>query len=198
MENTPNHMPVSSFRSNLESTAILIPESIALLEALCHESSIPKNSSLLTAGSIPKHYYYVVKGLFAYYFLTDNGEKVIKKFFPENTFIASASALLTQTPGHFSIEALEDSVVLSIPADRFKALVAERHDIALFYINYLEKNWVIEKEMLEISSKSDDAKVRYATFLTSYATILPRLKQHHIASFLGITPTQLSRIKPKP
>ncbi len=197
MENTPNRMPLSSFRSNLESAAILTPESIVLLEELCHEISIPKNNPLLTAGSIPKYYYYVVKGLFAYYFPTDSGEKVIKKFFPENTFIASASALLTQTPGHFSIEALEDSLVLSIPADRFKTLVAERHDMALFYINYLEKNWVIEKELLEISTKSDDAKIRYNVFLTSYAAIVPRLKQHHIASFLGITPTQLSRIKLK-
>lgn len=190
-------MTTTTFRSAIESYQILSPDSALLLCELCQEQAVSKDRHLLKSGSIPKHYYYVEKGLFAYYYMTDNGEKVIKKFFPENTFIASSSALLTKTPGNFAIQALEDSVVFTISADRFTQLITEKHDIALFYIKYLEKNWVIEKEMMEISTKADDAKIRYDSFLSSHATLLPRLKQHHIASYLGITPTQLSRIKLK-
>lgn len=190
-------MTTNAFRSNIESYQLLAPDSVLSLCELCQEKVVPKNIHLLKSGSIPNYYYYVEKGLFAYYYITDNGEKIIKKFFPENTFIASSSALLTKTPSNFAIQALEDSVVFTISADQFAQLVKERHDIALFYIKYLEKNWVIEKEMMEVSTKSDDAKIRYTDFLTSHASIINRLKQHHIASYLGITPTQLSRIKLK-
>lgn len=69
--------------------------------------------------------------------------------------------------------------------------------MAFFHINYIELNWIVAKEPLEISLKYRTAKSRYFDFLDEYKPILPRLKQHQIASFLGITPTQLSRIKKK-
>lgn len=190
-------MSSNTFQSNIESYQLLTAESVLLLSELCQEKTVAKNRHLLKNGSIPKYHYYVEKGFFAYYYINDQGEKIIKNFFPENTFMASTSALLTKTTSNFAIQALEDSVVFKIPAERFTQLVSERHDIALFYIKYLERKWVIEKEMLEIFSKSDEAKVRYDAFLMSYTDLIPRLKQHHIASYLGITPTQLSRIKLK-
>jgi len=76
----------------------------------------------------------------------------------------------------------------------FKKLFTEYPDIAFFYLKYMELHWIIEKEPLEISLRSDTAKTRYNEFLTKYPNLVKRLKKHHIASFLGITPTQLSRI----
>lgn len=58
----------------------------------------------------------------------------------------------------------------------------------------MEVHWIIEKEPLEISLRHFDAKVRYEEFLKKYPQLVKRLKKHHIASYLGITPTQLSRI----
>jgi hypothetical protein len=63
------------------------------------------------------------------------------------------------------------------------------------HIHYLEVHWLLEKEPKEISYLQYEAKARYLKFLDVFQAILPRLPQYHIASYLGITPTQLSRIK---
>ncbi|WP_313374055.1 hypothetical protein [Chishuiella sp.] len=79
-------------------------------------------------------------------------------------------------------------------AQKFRELLLKYHDLALFHINYLERNWVVKKEHLEIDLKWETAKQRYLELIQN-KNIFNRLKQHHIASYLGITPTQLSRIR---
>ena len=61
--------------------------------------------------------------------------------------------------------------------------------------NYLEKHWLLEKEPKEIGYLQFEAKHRYQQFLEDFHDIISRIPQYHIASFLGITPTQLSRIR---
>ncbi len=95
----------------------------------------------------------------------------------------------------FTIKALEPSVVLEYNFNDFKQLTEKYSDIAAMYIRYMELHWIIEKEPLEIAFRSDTAKTRYIQFLKNYPTLEPRLKQHEVAAFLGITPTQLSRIR---
>ncbi|WP_306353787.1 Crp/Fnr family transcriptional regulator [Flavobacterium sp. '19STA2R22 D10 B1'] len=157
--------------------------------------NISKGDFLLKAGEIPKEYYFVNKGLFSYYYLAENGDMVIKIFFAENSFVASTSALIQQQPSLFSIYALEDSEVIQFSASEFRRLLEVHHDLALYHIRYIEKNWIVAKENSEITLKYETAKKRYLQFQQDYHTIEHRLKQHHIASFLGITPTQLSRIR---
>ncbi len=103
--------------------------------------------------------------------------------------------MLLGKPSVFSITALESSVVLEYSFAEFKKLVARHADIAAFYIRYMEQHWIIEKEPVEISLRHDSAKTRYARFSKEYPHLLKRLKQHHIAAFLGIAPESLSRIR---
>ncbi len=58
----------------------------------------------------------------------------------------------------------------------------------------MEQHWVVDKEPYEISLRNDTARVRYDEFLRKYPDLVNRLKKHHIAAYIGITPTQLSRI----
>jgi CRP-like cAMP-binding protein len=162
---------------------------------LLDKKSIAKGDFLLSAGEVPKFFYFVNKGLFSYYHVTENGDPIIKKFFAEHTFIASMSALIEQKPSLFAIAALENSEVLQFSANRFRDLMEIHHDLAMYHIRYIEKNWIVAKENLEISLKYETAKDRYIQFKEEHKPILHRLKQHQIASFLGITPTQLSRIR---
>jgi CRP-like cAMP-binding protein len=153
-----------------------------------------KGAYFITVGQIPKRVAFVAKGLFSQYFITDAGDTVIKYFFPEGRILGSIPATLTQTESLFAIEALEDSTVLEYDFREFKKLVSKYRDVAEFYINYLERHWVIEKEPLEVAMKNDTAAKQYSAFLKTYPHLVKRLKKHHIASYLGITPTQLSRI----
>ncbi|MBN9284215.1 MULTISPECIES: Crp/Fnr family transcriptional regulator [unclassified Flavobacterium] len=167
----------------------------AALLSLFQHKKIKKNDYLLRIGEVPKHYYFINHGLLAYYFIASNGDSIIKKFFAEHSLVASTSAVIQETPSQFAIVALEDCDYIQFPAAKFRALFDTHHDLAMFQLRYLEKNWVVAKENLEISLKYDTAKERYLRFLEEYKAIQNRIKQHHIASFLGITPTQLSRIR---
>lgn len=173
----------------------LSEESKAAWDAILRKKIIKKHDFFISEGQVPRSVAFVAKGLFSQYHTVDNGDVVIKRFFPETYFLASASAMLQKTPSIFTIKALEDSIVLEYNFDEFKKLTAQYADIAAFYIRYMEIHWVIQKEPLEISLRYDPAKTKYADFQRTYAGLENRLKQHEIASYLGITPTQLSRIR---
>ncbi len=161
---------------------------------LLQQKTYKKGENFVSEGQKPKKVAFVCKGLFSQYYIADNGDTIIKYFFPEGRFAASVSAMLSNTPGMFTITAIENTTVLEYDFFEFKRLFTQHPGIATFYINYMELHWIIEKEPLEISLRNDTAKTRYDEFLKKYPNLLPRLKKHHIASFLGITPTQLSRI----
>lgn len=173
----------------------LSDESRAVWEKGMKRKVYQKNDLFLTEGQIPRNVAFVYEGLFAQSYTSEHGDTIIKRFFPEGYFVASTSALLQKAPSMFTIKALETSVVLEYNFNDFKQLTEKYSDIAAFYIRYMELHWIIEKEPLEIAFRSDTAKTRYIEFLRSYPTLEPRLKQHEVASYLGITPTQLSRIR---
>lgn len=161
---------------------------------LLKEKMYRKGELLVTEGQVPRKFAFICRGLAYQSYFPPEGEMIIKYFFPENRLAASVTATMTGTPSKFAIAAIEDTWVLEYDFSAFRKLVDEHQDLALFYINYLEKHWVVEKEPLEIAFRSDTAATRYQQFLLSHDHILPRLKKYHIASYLGITPTQLSRI----
>lgn len=162
--------------------------------ALLKEKTYHKGDNFIRTGQIPSKVAFITKGLFSQYYITDNGDTVIKYFFPEGRFAGSIPATLTKSESPFTIEALEDTTVLEYNFHDFKKLVPIYKDIAAFYIRYMEQHWVIDKEPYEISLRNDTAKIRYDQFLEKYPDLVTRLKKHHIAAYLGITPTQLSRI----
>ncbi len=161
---------------------------------LLRERKYKKGENIIAIGQIPKKVAFVVTGLLSQYYITDKGDTVIKYFFPEGRIAGSIPATLTQSESVFSIEAIEDSIVLEYDFREFKKIVSLNLDVAEFYIRYMEQHWIIDKEPLEIVLRTDTAAKRYDDFLKKYPNIIKRLKKHHIASFLGVTPTQLSRI----
>ena len=163
-------------------------------QKLLREEFYKKGTYFVELGQIPTKVGFVRDGLFSQSYISESGDTTIKYFFPEGRFAASVGAMLTGTPSTFSIVALEDTKVLSYSFRDFKKLTAQYGDIASFYIHYMERHWIIEKEPLEISFRHDTASKRYKDFLAACPGLAKRLKKHQIASYLGITPTQLSRL----
>jgi CRP-like cAMP-binding protein len=154
-----------------------------------------KDDLLVTQGQQTQHIFFVLHGLLLQYHVGEDGESIVKRFFLEQGFAASTSALLTGDDSHFSIRAIEQVSVLQYDFGKFKDLVREHSAIAAFYIRYMERHWIVEKEPLEVSFRTDDARRKYARFLKTYPGLEERIRQHEVAAFLGITPTQLSRIR---
>ena len=154
-----------------------------------------KDEHLVIQGEPTRNIFFVLGGLLRQYHVGEGGEAIVKRFFPEQSFAASISALLTESVSDFSIKALEPATVLEYDFRKFKSLARDHPEIAAFYIRYMERHWIVEKEPLEISFRIDDARGKYARFLETYPGLETRIRQHEVAAFLGITPTQLSRIR---
>ena len=187
-------MNTDSFFQKIRTYHSISKEAELAWTKVLQEKNYRKGDHFVVEGQHSTKIAFVTKGLFSQYYTSENGDSVIKYFFPELRLAASVTAVLTRTPSIFTITALEDTTVMEYDFYEFKKLFNDYPDIALFYIHYMELHWIIEKEPLEISLRNDSAKTRYDEFLTKYPTLVKRLKKHHIASFLGITPTQLSRI----
>lgn len=182
------------FFKKIKTYTNLTPEAEAAWSQLITERKYSRGDYFIRIGQVPRKVAFVVEGLFAQYYIAASGDNVIKYFFPEERIAGSVPATLTATPSLYAITALEDTRVLEYDFGAFKKLVAAYSDIAAFYIKYMEQHWIVEKEPLEISLRHDTAKTRYDDLLSKYPDLVKRLKKHHIAAYLGITPTQLSRI----
>lgn len=186
---------IASFFTSVNAYYPLKEETKALLIPLLRQRRVKAKELYLAEGARPHLISFVYSGLFSYYTSAPNGDYIIKLFFAENSFMAATSALISGKLSSFAIKALEDSSVVELDFYAFKQLTTQHIDLALFWISYLEKNWVVAKEENEINLKYLTAKDRYEHFKQQYPNLLKRIKLKDMAAYLGITPTQLSRIR---
>jgi CRP-like cAMP-binding protein len=184
-----------AFLKKIRTYADLSDEAERAWTSLLRRRQYSKEESFVVAGDIPTTFAFVVEGLFSQHYVGPEGDMIIKYFFPENRIAASVSATLLGQPSLFTITAIEDSTVLEYEFAEFKGLVAKFPDIAAFYIRYMERHWIVEKEPGEIAFRRDDAMQRYRDFISREPDLHKRLKQHHVAAWLGITPESLSRLR---
>jgi CRP-like cAMP-binding protein len=187
-------MSTEIFFQKIRSYADLSAEAEEAWSKILTRKTYKRGENFISEGQTARKLAFVVKGLFSQYYTSDNGDIIIKYFFPEQRIAASITSILSKTPSLFTITAIENTAALEYDFFEFKKLVQEYKDIAAFYMRYMELHWIIEKEPLEISFRHDTAKTRYDEFVKNYPMLIKRLKKHHIASYLGITPTQMSRI----
>ena len=198
-QNPPIDVPgaLLALRQSLAAYSPISDETWHDFTAICQCRRLAKHALLYRAGDVPRSYGYVVEGLIRGYACDDKGNEYNKNFFAEGAFPGSMTALLTATPSLLSFEAIEDSIVVEIDFVAYRQLMMARDDLKVFQIHYLEKNWLLAKDMREIEIVQEDATERYLRFVAEHASLVDRLPQYHIASHLGITPTQLSRIRKK-
>lgn len=184
-----------SLKETMESYAPISDKTWSLIQTICKLRALKKFEILYRAGEIPESYAFVCSGLIRGFVTDEKGNEYNKKFFPERQFPGAMASLLTSKPSVFIFEALEDSLVIEINFSAYRKLLIERNDLKLYQIHYLEQNWLLAKDAREIEIVQEDATQRYLRFVQEQPSLAKRLTQYHIASHLGITPTQLSRIR---
>ncbi len=150
----------------------------------------------LRAGQIPTKFGFVISGLFRYVYVSEQGKEFTKVFMPEKSFVSSYSAMISKKPSHFFIESLEFSRVLAIAYEDWEKLRRINPKWNLLLIKLLEKGYAI-KEKREREFLLLDSEARYKIFLEEFPDLEKRVRQFMIASYLGITPVALSRIRKK-
>lgn len=186
---------LNNLKLTIESYYPISEQSWKLIEGITEFQTLKKGETLLQNGEIAKNLHFIVKGILRAFITDQQGNFYNKNLFPENSFAGSKVSLMLQTPSNFTIEALEDCVLINISYKKYMELINENDDLKNFYIAHLEKTWIIEKEQREVALVMQNATERYVKLLEKYPEIADRVPLLHIASHLGITPTQLSRIR---
>lgn len=188
---------ILDFKSKIESYASISEESWDQLNSVIKFNALNKNEILLNNGTSSKNIYFICKGVLRAYFTNYIGDIYTKNLFFENDIAGSLVSSMLEKPSDFTLEALEETILISLDYKSYRNLINKNDDLKEFYIAYLEKNWVIDKEQKEVSLILENATERYLKLRLAHPDIDNRIAQQHIASHLGITPTQLSRIRNK-
>lgn len=187
---------ISNFEKTLNSITIFPDEQLKKIIALSKIRKIKKDECFIREGEFPKSFAYVYSGLFRYYYTNNKGNDFTKGFFFENSFISSYSAMILNRESYFSIEALEDAEIIEIDYEKWKTLLSNELVWHKLLLALIEKGYCI-KESREREFLLFSAEERYKSFLKSFPYQQKRIKQHFIASYLGISPVSLSRIRKK-
>ena len=155
---------------------------------------INANEYYISAGEIPTKIAYVCSGLFRYVYFNNKGDEYTKGILTENNFLSSYSAMILKKNSYFYIEALENSQIFEINWEVFNVLMQKDIFWVGFLLKFVEKGFII-KEKRERDLLLLDAETRYNNFLIEFPGMDQRIKQGIIASYLGIKPETLSRIR---
>lgn len=155
-----------------------------------------KGEHFVRVGELPDSLAYNINGLFRLYYVDRNGNNFTKGFSVPGIFTVSYSAMVENRESFFSIEALRDSEALVVKYKDLMALADRDTRWYIFLFKLVEKVYIM-KELREKSFLLDDATKRYNDFIQKYPDLVNEIKKYHIASYLGITPETLSRIRKK-
>lgn len=180
---------INSFNSISEETTT------ALLK-ISEFKIISSGTELVKLNEVPSKIYMLVSGLVRCYLITESGKEFNKSFYLPIGFVGSLTALIKRKPSLFVFEALSDCKLYEVDYYKLMELCKNNEQVNMLYAKVLETVYVMyERRLIELISL--DAKGRYLALQKQIPKVDELIPQYHIASYLGITPVQLSRIRKK-
>jgi CRP-like cAMP-binding protein len=155
--------------------------------------TLKKKTILLKEGETAKEVYYLLQGMMRLYYEKD-GVDISAYFFTENMFAGAYDSFSFQRPSSHYIEALEECEVLAISYPDLQQLYLEVPKMNELVRKILEERFFALHQLFT-SQILDSPEERYLNLLNDNPELLERVPQHHIATFLGVTPVSLSRIR---
>ena len=174
----------------------LTEEQLALLRTLFQEKTLQKGSFLWRSGEVAQYGAFVAQGCLRSYLIDAKGKEHILQFAPEDWWLSDTESLINNLPSAYFADAIEDSVVLLADLAAFQQLDSHLPAFAQLYRQGLQKRTEANNRRIA-AALSSTAEERYLDFITTYRTIAQRVPQHMLASYLGVTPETLSRVRRK-
>ncbi len=171
-----------------------IDRQLAIQDGKLKRVQVKKGEFLLKAGDICRHSFFVESGLLRYYSIDDKGKEHILHFSPEGWFLSDRESLYFNNPSDYFTEALEDSTIVFFEKDFFTSFSEDIHAVAILNERLLQNHIRhLQKRITQLLSAT--AEERYLDFVTIYPDIMLRVPQWMVASYLGIAPESLSRVR---
>jgi CRP-like cAMP-binding protein len=163
--------------------------------SLLRPVSLERKELYLREGDVCRKVGFINQGCARMYLLVE-GREICKDFLFENAFIGSMASFIGQKPAYFSVEALEEMQLLELRYHDVMALY-EQYAVWQKFGRIIAENLFVRKENREISFLKDNPEERYRKLLAEYPMFVQRVPLQYIASYLGIQPETLSRIRRK-
>jgi CRP-like cAMP-binding protein len=174
-----------------------VPASDEELEAL-REALAPrfvrKHEVLSRQGELAPHLYFVERGCLRSYSTDARGVEHVVRFAVEGWWLSDLHSFFTGEPSWYSIDALEPSDLLVMTRAEQDRL-CEAYPVFDRYFRKLLEGLAVASQRRLLGLLAGTAEDRYRQFMDTYRTIAQRLPQHQIASYLGVTPEALSRVR---
>lgn len=169
-------------------------EELKKIDNLYTVKKVKKGEVLLREGDLCEGFFFVEKGLLRMYSIDKNGKEHIIQFAPENWIVSDRSSQFFNEKSNYYIDAIENSEILILENGIISKL-AKRFSIVVRNNEVLLQKHIRNLQSRINSLMSDTAEQRYLKFVKKYPDILLRVPQWMVASYLGITPESLSRVR---
>ena len=160
------------------------------------EAALTKNEYFAVEGRIETRVAFLTDGVVRAFYRNKEGIEYNKTFFEPYEFIGAYTSLITGQPNQINFQALTDCRLLATDYVNITSLY-DKHPMLERFSRLTAEYFFVIKEKREIELVLLDASQRYEIFKSEHPTLENKIPQYHIASYLGITPTQLSRIRAK-
>ncbi|GAB3641316.1 Crp/Fnr family transcriptional regulator [Spirosoma arcticum] len=179
---------------NVQRKITLTTDEISLFTTLLTSKKLRRRQHLLEAGETCDFMAFISQGLLRSFTTDERGGEHVLQLAPEEFWIGDLYSFLTHQPSQYTLEALEDSNVVLITYDNLETLYARVPAFERFFRLLIQNGYITAQQRL-MSTISSLAQERYQEMVRRYPSLEQRVAQHQIASYLGITPESLSRIK---
>lgn len=183
-------------RSNIERTlkSPVSTKDFSALRLKMFRKSFNKKEVFIEAGNQCKHTYFILKGSCFAYYIDESGEKNTIQFSLEGYWISDLYSFFSERPGIYNTETIEATEVLVLNRENHDSICCEQPIFERFFRILIENAFVAVQYRLT-QSYSEDAVTRYKEFIKNHPDFVQRIPQYLIASYLGMKPQSLSRIR---
>ncbi len=182
------------FQKYLTDKIELSIEEINLVQSVSKEKKLRKKQFLLQEGDIWHYNAFICRGLVKTFSIAENGTEHIINFAPDNYWTGDRESLINETPSRLNIDAIEPTELILIEKSDFEKLCAEIPQLNQMVNQIIQKSFIVSQGRI-LANISFTAEEKYQNFLEKYPHIVNRIPQHMIASYIGITPETVTRLR---
>lgn len=186
----------STLFEHIEEKAQLTDKEKVLIKVFFKCKKLRRRQYLLQEGDMCKYISFVSQGLMKSYTIDDKGTEHINLFAWEGWWISDFASFIFGNEAKLNIDTVENTTLLLLSRENYEKMLTEI-PVMERYFRILYQNSLATKDNRLISAHTHTAEEKYALFLDTYPAISQRLPQNLIASYLGLTPETISRIKRK-
>lgn len=179
---------------NFNKYARITATDLAVIESKLSKRFVKKRKPLLMEGDVSRYVYFVEKGALRSYTVDKEGSEHVIQLVIEGHWVADLCSFVSQLPGNINIEAIEDSEVLLLSHHDLELLYEQIPQMERFFRQLFQRAYVALQQRYN-ASQSDHAEERYRQLIKEHPEMAARIPLIYIASYLGITPESLSRIR---